>query len=433
MKGKPVQVLTIIIALFILFASQISYAESENKPEVHSIDEDTSYLPVGPNVDAASAILMESELGQVLYKKSPNERLHISAANKIMTCLVAIEKSGGNLDAKVTISKESVEAEGSALNLEVGEKYSLSELLYAVMLTSANDAAKAVAEFSGGDVSSFVAMMNNKASEINLKDTHFTNPTGLFDENQYTTAYDVALLIKYSISKFPEFNRIFSTQVKPWTRANGEMHVLTSQNELFWSYDGVDGGKTGYNNKEQQTAITTATRGNQKLICVVLDSPEQSVFPDSTKILDFGFNNFRKGILVRKNDPLETVTLKENQIHLISLIDVYYTHPIGESYVKTLEMDIEEDLTLPIDSNRILGTAKYVLNDNTIIEVNLYSDREISIPESFYDSMKKRFIQNKDILILVGILLAIEVLIILYHIIRLISKLVRKIFISIQK
>lgn len=431
MSKKGIHLFSITIAIIFVFTLQCLYAEPETHIEVPNED-DTSYLPVGPNVDAVSAILMESERGQVLYKKHPNEKLHISAANKIMTCLLAIENSNENLDAKITISKESVEAEGSALNLEVGEKYTLEELLYAVMLTSANDAAKAVAEFIGGDINTFVTMMNNKASELNLKNTHFVNPTGLYDESQFTTAYDVALLTKYAISK-PMFNRIFSTQVKPWTRKNGETKILTSQNDLFWSYDGVDGGKTGYNNEEQQTVITTATRGNQRFICVILDSPKKSMFEDSIKLLDFGFNNFRKGILVRKNDPLETITVQENEIHLISKFDVYYTHPIGESYIKTFDFDIVENLELPIESNKIIGTAKYVLNDNTVIEVNLYADREIPLPETFYDSVKRKFMQNKDILILVGILVAIEVLIILYHLLRFISKIVRKIFITESK
>jgi D-alanyl-D-alanine carboxypeptidase (penicillin-binding protein 5/6) len=383
-----------------------------------------------PNIKARSAILVDSLRGQVLYEKQPTQKLHISAACKIMTALVAIEDA--SLDSKVTISKDSVEAEGSALNLEVGEKYSVEDLVYGIMLTSANDAAKALAEYIGEDVQKFVALMNNKANELNMKDTKFVNPTGLYDESQYTTAYDIALLMRYAISN-PDFNRIFSTRALPWISGSGDVKVLTNQNKLFWSYDGVDGGKTGFNSKEHQTAITTASKGDQRLISIVLDSPEESVFDDSEHLLDYGFNNYKVSVLVPKNSPQKTAQVDNREINLISINDVYYTHPVGENYIKSFECEISSELKLPIKKDQVVGTAKYILNDETVISINLYPDTEINPPEDFLSTAKKRLLENKDIFYLLVTLVIIEAFLILYNILRLMHKLVKKVFISEKK
>jgi len=428
MKTKFLRTALFLILAVMLLPFQIVNAgppDSANGGELSAYS-----LSAVPSIKARSAILVDSLRGQVLFQKQPEQKLHISAACKIMTALVAIENA--NLDSKVTISKDSVEAEGSALSLEVGEKYSVEDLVYGIMMTSANDAAKALAEYIGGDVHKFVALMNNKANELNMKDTKFVNPTGLYDESQYTTAHDVALLMRYAVNN-PEFNKIFSTRALPWISGNGEVKVLTNQNKLFWSYDGVDGGKTGFNNKEHQTAITTASKGGQRLICIVLDSPEESVFEDSAKILDYGFNNFKVSVLVPKNSPQKTVQVEGREINLISINDVYYTHPVGESYIKSFECVVTSDLKLPIKRDQVVGTAKYILNDDTVISINLYPDTEINPPEDFISTSKKKLFENKNIFYLLIFLVIIEVFLILYNIFRLMHKLVKRIFISEKK
>lgn len=409
--------------LILLFFLQVSAGFADPRDDVP--EKIISNIINGPETAAPSAILIETKRGQVLYHKQPTLRLHIPVANKIMTALVVLDKVQ-DLSAKVTVSKESVEAEGSALSLEAGEKRTVEDLLFAIILTSANDAAKALAEFAGGDTEKFVALMNDKAHELNMTDTWFTNPTGLYDENQYTTAYDTALLTKHAINNYPAFNRMFSYQAKPWTTQDGQVKILTNSNELFWSYEGVDGGKTGYNNKEQQSAITTATKGSQRLLCVVLDAPENSVFTDSVKLLDFGFNNFRTSVLVPKGYPQKTHTIGEKEVNLISREDVYYTHPIGNNYIKSLEFIISQDLNPPIGRDQVIGVAKYVLDDNTVIDVNLYPDIEIPLPENRRSRITRIMEENRDIFLLVAFLAAIEVILILYNIIKLIIKIVRK-------
>ncbi len=365
-----------------------------------------------PEIMAASAILLECERGQVLYSKEAEKKLHISTANKIMTAILVIEK--GDLEAKVIVSKEALELEGSVLPLIAGEKYTVEDLLNALILTNANDVANALAEYISGDVKKFVELMNKKANDLKMQNTYFANPTGLYDSTQYTTANDIAILMKYAIS-LPTFNRIFSYKAVPWVDKRGT-NLLTNSNRLFWEYEGVDGGKVGYNQKELQTAITTATRNNRRLMAIVLDSPESSVLVDSTKLLDYGFNNFIKGVLVSKNQPLTSIVIGSKEINLISNSDIYYTYPAGNTYIKSVSFNIQNDIKPPITKNMIVGIARYTLQDGTIIDVNLYPETEIIPVDNFYKTLAKKLKENQDIYFLLVFLIFIEVILILYEI-----------------
>ncbi len=373
------------------------------------------------DIKAPSVILMDADGGQVLYDKNSKTPLHIAAVCKLMTVLLAVET--GDLASNVTISSDSVDAQGSALSLEVGKKYTLEDLLYGIMLTSANDAAKAVAENIGGDTAKFVDSMNEMADKLGMDNTHFKNPTGLYDEEQFTTAYDISLLMKYAVSK-PAFKMIFSVKARPWDYVDGAPKILTSQNKLFWSYYGVDGGKTGYNEKEKQTVVTTAQKNGIELICIVLDSPENDLFNDATILFDYGFNNFMKSILVHNGEVLKTVEVDGNELNLVSQSDISYVHPLGESYIK--EFSTSTDLKPPLKKSKPAGNARYVLEDGTVIDVNIYPQTEIVPPEDFLSKAKKQILENKDILYLVAFLLALEALFIIVNLAKLIKRLFRR-------
>ncbi|NMB33768.1 MAG: D-alanyl-D-alanine carboxypeptidase [Clostridium sp.] len=374
-----------------------------------------------PQFDALSVILIESQRGQVLYEKNPGERLHISSANKIMTGLIALEKMGNQLDSKVTISKNAVLVDGANLNLEVGGKYPLGDLVYSVLLDSANDSANALAEYIGGDEETFVEIMNKRAKELQMNDTHFTNPTGLYDQSQYTTANDIAILVRHAILKSTEFDRIFSAKAYPWTDKNGS-RILINSNELFWVYDGIDGGRVGYNDPERQTVITTATRNGQRLISIVLDSPESSMYNDSIKLLDYGFENFRTGILVSNGELLKKIRIGEDSLALVALADYYYTYPVGRDYISEFDIIVGEDLKPPIGKDEVLGVAKYTLDDGTVIEVNLYTDSEIYSTMSWFSTAVEKLNEFREIVILLLILIFIELLLFSIYIAKFIKK-----------
>jgi len=374
--------------------------------------------PYRPEVNAVSAILTDSVRGQILYGKNIDERLHISVASKIMTAVVVLLHS--NINDMVTVSKESAESEGSTLLLEPGEKYRLEDLVYAIVLRSYNDAAMALAEHTGGSVEKFVTMMNELAEELGLKDTHFVNPTGLYAEGQYTTARDLAVLIKYAIS-IPEFNRIFSSRTKIWT-GDGNFEIMTNQNMLFWEYESVDGGKTGYNEEEKRTIVTTATKNGLRLIAILMDSPPEAYYEDTKALLNYGFNHFMRDVLVSKGEVFETIRVGENEVNLISASDIYYIHPRGDDYIKNINYTIQESIKLPVTKTQILGTARFELDDGTFIEISLYPDRELKEPESKMEFFKRTLMEHRDILYLLGALLAVEALILVSKIIKLAYK-----------
>ncbi len=414
MKVRGILVFSAIIYLFVHISSPC-FADSDDNVGYGAANR----VPV-PEISAPSAMLIEAETGQTLYHKSSETPLHISAANKLMTILVALEN--GSLTSYVTVSSDSAGTEGSSLNLIVGEKYLMSDLLYAIMLTSANDAARAIAEhISSGDINKFVDLMNKTAENIGMTNTQFVNPTGLYDEEQYTTAKDISLLVKYAI-KNPQFNTIFNTKVKLWYDKGSEGRILTSSNALFWAYDGIKGGKTGYNSKEQQSVICTAVRTNLQLISIVLDSPDDTMYTDSTALMDYGFNNFWKSTLVSKNEVIKKVEFEGTEVKLISQNDIMYVHPIGESYIQ--EFDAIADLKPPLKRTVPAGNATYVLSDGTEVSISLYPESEIVPVEDMKTRIQKRILENKDIFLIVAILLVIEALLLLFNIGKFFAKLV---------
>jgi D-alanyl-D-alanine carboxypeptidase (penicillin-binding protein 5/6) len=423
---------TIILTLLymVVFTFSVSYGDTSPGTDTNSGSHPGVDIVIGTGVGAASkvpapeitspsAILVEAETGQILYEKESRTPLHISAACKIMTALVAIENA--DLSSNVTASADSVGSEGSGLNLEIGAKYRLLDLLYATMLTSANDAAIAIAEHvSSGKIDKFVDKMNETAAELGMKNTRFFNPTGLLDARQYTTAEDLALLIKYAI-KNPTFNELFSARSRPWYGTGNRPEILTSSNQLFWSYEGIEGGKAGYNNKDQQTIVATALRTNVKLICVVLNAPEKTMYTDAATLFDYGFNNFWKSTLVSKGELLKTADLDGKPIRLVSQSDIMYMHPIGESYIK--EFTSTAELTMPLKTTIPAGTATYILNDGTEVNVSLYPETDIVPPDDTRTMIKKDIQENKDIFLLIAILLAIEAILLLFNFGKLFGKL----------
>jgi D-alanyl-D-alanine carboxypeptidase/D-alanyl-D-alanine carboxypeptidase (penicillin-binding protein 5/6) len=340
-----------------------------------------------------------------------------------MTALVTIEKT--QLDSKVTISKNAADVNGSSLNLVVGDLYSVEDLLYGVMLSQGNDAAIALAEYVGdGDVNKFVGYMNDKAKELDLDSTYFVNPTGLYDIKQYTSTKDIATLIKSAISN-PIFNMIFGARGTAWINGK-DSSILTNQNKLFWSYNGVDGGKIGTTPQQGSTSVTTATRDNRRLIAVVFDKNDENALSQTAKLFDYGFSNFNTGILVAKNTSLRSIEVDNVDLNLISKIDVYYTYPLGESYIKSISFKPNDKLVLPVNTDTIAGVLNYVLKDETEIAVNLYSDKQAVAPKDYKFKIKSILTENKDLVTIVLVLIAIELILLIQKLIKFIRRIKTK-------
>ncbi|TYQ15906.1 UNVERIFIED_CONTAM: D-alanyl-D-alanine carboxypeptidase/D-alanyl-D-alanine carboxypeptidase (penicillin-binding protein 5/6) [Acetivibrio alkalicellulosi] len=366
-------------------------------------------------IDAAAAILIDAHRGQIIYEKNSNVKLHISSANKIMTALLAIENEPRPSEAKVTVSRKAVAVEGAKSNLQVGDQYIVEDLIYAVVLTPENDSTNALAEYIAGDIEPFVDLMNEKAKDLGMYDTIFANPTGLFHESQHTTANDMALLIRYALNN-PGFERVFSSRT--WFWKDQDYRMLRNENRLFWSYDGIDGGRIGFNDFNRKTSVTTATRDNMRLVSIVLDCPDESLDNDTIKLLDYGFENYKRSVLVSKGQLIDRKSIGDEIVDLISIRDHYYVHPIGNSYLKGSELEFENELAPPITVNQEVGIARYILDDDTVIEVKLYPSENVYSAVSFFSSLVEKMTQYREITILLIILIAIEIVLLIYKLIK---------------
>ncbi|MBR6557756.1 MAG: D-alanyl-D-alanine carboxypeptidase [Clostridia bacterium] len=241
-------------------------------------------------VSAESAVLMEASSSAVIYEKNAYTRMPMASTTKIMTAIVAIENN--DLDQIVTVSDKAVGVEGSSIYLYPGEKLCMRDLIYALMLESANDAAAAIAIATAGSIDEFATLMNRKAKEIGLLDTHFKNPHGLDDEDHYTTAYDLARLSSYAL-KNECFREIVSTykRVIP-LRDNEGSRLLLNHNRLLKSYDGAIGVKTGFTKKSGRCLVSSAERDGVTLVSVTLNAPDD--WNDHKNMLDFGFRIYER-------------------------------------------------------------------------------------------------------------------------------------------
>jgi D-alanyl-D-alanine carboxypeptidase len=250
-----------------------------------------------PSVSAEAAAMIDVKSGRILYQKNADEKLPIASLTKIMTAIVAIEE--GNLSDMVTTSPQAVGVEGSSIYLRLGEKLSLEDMLYGLMLRSGNDAAVAIAEHIGGSVEGFAFLMNEKAEYLGLENTHFVNPHGLDHPEHYSSARDLAILTAYAL-KNPTFHKIVSTQVKtaPLEGMNWD-RKWHNKNKMLRIYEGADGVKTGFTKIAKRCLVSSATRGDRQIAVVVLNDGND--WNDSASLLDYGFHDFQEVEIIRKD------------------------------------------------------------------------------------------------------------------------------------
>lgn len=241
---------------------------------------------LAPVISAKGAILIDVADGRVIYEKSAEEKLAPASTTKIMTALVALEimeEIDADLNSRIKIPKAAVGIEGSSLYLKENEDVSVEELLYGMMLQSGNDAATATALSLGGSTEAFVERMNDRAREIGCKNTHFTGPSGLYDENHYTTAADLAMIAREAM-KNRTFRKIVAAE--DW-HSKDTGRTFSNKNKTIFQYDGATGIKIGYTKASGRTLAASAKRGDRELIAVVLDDPNW--FKDAYALLDYGF------------------------------------------------------------------------------------------------------------------------------------------------
>ncbi|MDK2877798.1 MAG: hypothetical protein PWR06_514 [Thermoanaerobacteraceae bacterium] len=334
-----------------------------------------------PSITGETGVLIDVKTGKVLYDKNAHDRMEPASTTKIMTAILALEK--GKLTDIVVTGKEPPRVDGTRIYLEEGEKLTLEQMLYAMLLNSANDAAVAIAEHIGGDVPSFVKMMNEKAREIGAKDTTFVNPNGLPVEGHLTTAYDLALMARYALLNLPEFRKIVSTKTSniPWQGKEWDRRLI-NLNKLLWNYDGADGVKTGYTHSAGQTLVASATKDGWQLIAVVLKSQGRNIWRDAESLLDYGFNNFKPITVIEKGRVITSEKVKYgDSVELETSAGFSTVIPRGTNPLTTKTV-IKPGITAPIKKGDVLGELEIFENGQIIGNIPLVAREDI--PRKIY-------------------------------------------------
>lgn len=344
-------------------------------------------------VSARTAILIEQESGRILYEKDAHKKMRIASITKIMTAILAIES--GKLNETVTVSERAIQAEGSSLYLQKGEKIKLEDLVYGLMLRSGNDSGVAIAEHVGGSLEGFVVMMNQKAQEIGMTNTHFSNPHGLDDhEDHYSTAYDMAILTQYAMQN-ETYRKISSTKVYRAPNPNEKWdRVWRNKNKLLTSmYKYSTGGKTGYTVRAKRTLVSTASKDGMNTIVVTLNDPDD--WTDHMNLHNYAFeqydlvklkgqgtlnkigNDFYKGKVFIKRDIVYPLTTKEQ---LKVKIDIQLQKP---------DRDWKKVENVP----NVVGELSVKIADKNVANVPVYFDNgEVEKPKgSFWELFKRIF------------------------------------------
>lgn len=324
---KKLLALRFFLLLFLLFpalaaiASPI-YAKAASVEELEEEREERKSLPIesnsidswpaGPEIGAEAAILMDIDTGVILYSKNIHEQLYPASTTKILTCLLAMEQ--GNLDDMVTFSSDavfSVPRDGSNIGMDPGQSITLEECLYGIMVGSANEAANAAGEHIAGSIDAFVDLMNARAKELGCTDSHFCNTNGLFDENHYTSAYDLALIASefFKNEMLCKIGNTARYHFEP-TATQPDDFYLKNKHQLIngeLPYKGILGGKTGYTDVARQTLVTACEQNGMRLVCVILKEESPYQFTDTATLFDYGFSNFSR-INVADSDTRYTIS-----------------------------------------------------------------------------------------------------------------------------
>jgi len=284
-----------------------------------------------PQILGEGAYLIDVLSGQTLYMKNPDKPLAPASTTKIMTGLLAIER--GNLSDIVTVSSSMLNNKlvyGTQIYLEPGDKMSLKNLLYALLLNSANDAAVAIAEHVGGNLPNFVEMMNQRAREIGANQTHFLNSSGLTETGHITTAHDLALIarVAYQNPIFAEYVRTKS-QIIPRSKPDIPT-LMVNENKLLWRDSDVDGIKTGYTAAAQNCLVASVTKDGRQFIGVILKSPGREIYTDMQKMFEYGFTQFKDTIYKPAGSTISTMMVNDEPVDLILGLPIYLTQKLDE-------------------------------------------------------------------------------------------------------
>ncbi|MEE0778960.1 MAG: D-alanyl-D-alanine carboxypeptidase family protein [Massilimicrobiota sp.] len=353
-------------------------------------------LKLAPN--ASASLLMEASSRQVLYSNHEKEKLFPASTTKIMTMILlfeAIEKGSLKWDEELTCSAYAASMGGSQIYLEEGEKMSVADLFKAISIASANDACVMIGERIAGTNDNFVKMMNEKAKELKLVNTHFVNPTGLHDDNHYTCALDLGTMAAYLIEmggeRLLQTTSLYDSYIREDT---AHKFWLVNTNKLLKSYQGADGLKTGYTKEAGYCIVSTAKRNGLRLIAIVLKESDPKVRnQEVSQLLDYGFSLYENITLFQKNDVIEKVNIdnaRVSQVEIIAKVDIQYVQDKNDTTKVTYQMNYT-NLVPPLKKGEVVGHLLLMRGDVNIgsFDVTVKTDVEaLSFVEKVVNQLK---------------------------------------------
>ena len=381
-------------------------ASANGEEEAAAEPNEEVVVSADPNfsVDAKAALLLDLNTGRTVYEQDADVRVYPASLTKIMTCLIALEN--GNLSDIITVDESALtglDQDSSVVGLQVGEKMTLENLLYCMMVSSGNDAANVVAEYIAGSVADFVRMMNERAYALGCKDTHFNNPHGLHDESHYTTARDLAIITQAAL-KSENFRQIVATAEYTIPESTlGPEHVLKTTNMLIYNstgnslyYSRATGVKTGYTSAAGRCLIATAEDGDVRFLSVLCGAKTSiqdtgdllmESFPETIKLLDYGFDNFSYVTALSPLYPIAQVgVLHSAGSEAVAVAPAKDVKLLLPANYNPDSLDIEtlldaDEVEAPVSEGQKLGVAKVYYANELIDETDLLAIADVSRSE----------------------------------------------------
>jgi D-alanyl-D-alanine carboxypeptidase (penicillin-binding protein 5/6) len=333
----------------------------------------TPLIPAEPQIAATAYLVMDADTGKIIAAKNENGRFAPASLTKMMTAyILEYELSKGNVSKEdlVLVSEKAWRTQGSRMFIREGTQVALSDLMKGIIIQSGNDASVAVAEHIAGSEAAFADLMNQHASLLGMKNSHFLNSTGLPADDHVSSAYDLALLAKAIIQDFPEHYDIYSEKYFTYNKIR-----QPNRNKLLWRDKTVDGLKTGYTDDAGYCLVASAKRDNMRLISVVLGTAdEEARARESQKLLSYAFRYYRTHKLFEKNVLLNTSKVwagEVDQLRMGITEDLYVTIPRGQADSLQATMDVERVIKAPLAKGQAVGKVKVTLDGKVVKEVPL--------------------------------------------------------------
>ncbi len=392
--------LKFITAFLIAILMMVSVAPSAFAEETSSKE---------PLIRGEGAYLIDVLSGQTLFMKNPDKPLAPASTTKIMTGLLAIER--GDLNDIVTASSSMHNNKlvyGTQIYLEPGERMPLKELLYALLLNSANDAAVAIGEHVGGNLPNFVEMMNQRAREIGANQTHFLNSSGLTEAGHVTTAHDLALIARVAYQN-PTFAEYVRTKSQAIVRTKqGSPTLMVNENKLLWRDSTVDGIKTGYTAAAQNCLVASVTKDGRQFIGVILKSPGHEIYSDMQAMFEFGFTQFKETIFKPSGSILSRIMVNNEPVDLILDRPIYMTQKLDKQS-SVLNLRVIPNSSSPLSSvkeGQVVAKVE-ILEGNTLVStLPLKSSRTI-FPPILNSNVRSNFLALIRGFMLIGVVLSL--------------------------